>query len=160
MHMKNFLQHRHSPLKICGAVSMILGFILLFSVCTLPSSARNKSDSPVLEISAENEAEELEQDIEFTQKVKDNGLKTVPLLFIGGFLILFSIPMFYLSYDNKTIFLRKRRKRREENENDEELPDYPDDDYDYVLTREKRQELMEERDRQIDEILRKQCADE
>ena len=68
--------------------------------------------------------------------------------------------MFYLSYNNKTIFLRKRRKRREENENDEELPDYPDDDYDYVLTREKRQELMEERDRQIDEIPRKQCADE
>ena len=73
---------------------------------------------------------------------------------------MFSIPMFYLPYDNKLIFLRQRRKRKEENEESEELPDYPEDDYDYILTREKRQELMEERDRQIDEILRKQCADE
>ena len=153
--MNDFLQHRHSPLKICGVVSMILGFILIFSVCTLPSYARKSKNAPVQEITAENEAEELEQDIELTEKVKDTSLKTVPLLFIGGFLIMFSIPMFYLSYDNKTIFLRRRRKRREENEDDEELPDYPDDDYDYILTREKRQELMDERDRQIDEILRK-----
>ena len=82
----------------------------------------------------------------------------VPIIVIGGILMLAGLPCFFAAYSDKGYELRRSTKEDAEEYSrlkDDEF-DYPDDDYDYILDDDVRKRLIKERDKKIKEKLKRQ----
>ena len=88
--------------------------------------------------------EDLQEYAEMQEDMKTrwNNALRIPMVILGGVLILASIPLFYAPYDDKGLKLRWKIKKREKtaDDDDENLKDpefdYPDDDFDFIIRRE------------------------
>ena len=71
----------------------------------------------------------------------------MPYILIGGILIMGGIPMFFVPYTDKGIWLRRKKERKKKEEPVESDPefDYPDDDYDFIIRRETYELLHKEK---------------
>ncbi|MBO5572261.1 MAG: DUF2065 domain-containing protein [Ruminococcus sp.] len=146
--MKNhsFTQFRPSALRIIGLLMMTAGLAIIFSFNLRSSFLTEKKEKPQApseeSITEESNADEsiisdYEENTETARKVSAKGM---PYILIGGILIMGGIPMFFVPYDDKGLYLRskKERKKKEDEEPAETDPefDYPDDDYDFIVRKE------------------------
>ena len=153
--MKNhsYTQFRPSALKIVGLLMIISGIGLIFGFNIknkeLPQKENTEEPVSTMEVSIIDEYQEK------TEHAREVSAAGTPLLTIGGLLILGGIPMFFVPYTDKGIYLRKKKERKKK---EEEVPakdpefDYPDDDYDFIVRRETYELLHKE---QLENIRKK-----
>ena len=153
--MKNHIctQYRPSFLRVMGLLMIVSGLAIIFSF-DMKSKEIAKSDSSE-EVSATSEVSIIDDYCERTEHTREASAASLPFLTIGGILILGGIPMFFVPYTDKGIYLRskkdRRKKKKEEPEKDPEF-DYPDDDYDFIIRRETYELLHKE---QLENIRKK-----
>ena len=169
----NYTRVRISVPQLLGMLLMCAGLIII--VAAGAGAYKNATDSLT-----ENNEKYLAEDIEATlseeeafgndedawadsqEQVKESkgNMSVLPLLMIGGIMILASVPLFYTSYTDKGLWLRLRTKHEYDDslDDDEEYIDdefdYPTDDYEYILDDEIRARLIAERDRKIKEKMK------
>lgn len=136
--MKNhsFTQFRPSALKVVGLLMIISGIALIFGFDLKNKDLAKPVDTEEPASSAEvSIISEYQEKTENARKASAAGM---PFLTIGGILILGGIPVFFVPYTDKGVYLRRKKERKKkdaEPEKDTEF-DYPDDDYDFIVRRE------------------------
>ena len=168
----NYTRIRISVPQFLGIFLMCAGIIII--VAAGAGAYKNATDSLTennekylaedieATLSEEEAFDEEEAVIESHEQVKDSksSMSVMPLLLLGGIMILASVPLFYTSYTDKGLWLRLRTKHEYDDslDDDEEYIDdefdYPTDDYEYILDDEIRARLIAERDRKIKEKLK------
>ncbi|GEM_PF-938376 len=169
----NYTRIRISVPQFLGIFLMCAGIIIIIAAGA--GAYKNATDSLT-----ENNEKYLAEDIEATlseeeafgndedawadsqEQVRDSksSMSVMPLLLLGGIMILASVPLFYTSYTDKGLWLRLRTKHEYDdslNDDEEYIDDefdYPTDDYEYILDDEIRARLIAERDRKIKEKLK------
>lgn len=136
--MKNHscTQYRPSFLRVMGLLMIVSGLAIIFSF-DMKSKEIAKSDSSE-EVSATSEVSIIDDYCERTEHTREASAASLPFLTIGGILILGGIPMFFVPYTDKGIYLRRKKERKKKDEETEKDPefDYPDDDYDFIVRKE------------------------
>ena len=153
--MKNhsFTQFRPSALRIIGLLMMTAGLAIIFSFNLRSSFLTEKKEKPQApsEESTTDESTDGESIIsdyeENTGTARKVSAKGMPYILIGGILIMGGIPMFFVPYTDKGIWLRRKKERKKKEEPVESDPefDYPDDDYDFIIRRETYELLHKEK---------------
>ncbi|MBP7188054.1 MAG: hypothetical protein KBA55_15135 [Ruminococcus sp.] len=141
--MKNhsFTQFRPSALRIIGLLMITAGLAIVFSFNLRSSFLTEKKEKPQApseeSITDESIISDYEENTKTARKVSAKGM---PYILIGGILIMGGIPMFFVPYDDKGLYLRsKKERKKKENEEPAEIDpefDYPDDDYDFIVRKE------------------------
>ena len=167
----NYTKIRVSVTQLLGMLLMCAGLVIIIAAGA--GAYRNASDK----LTDKNE-KYMAEDIEATLSEEDalyeegvlidtqenasesrSSMSVMPLLLLGGIMILASVPLFYTSYNDKGLWLRLRTKHdyedtlADEDDIDDEF-DYPTDDYEYILDDEIRERLIAERDRKIKEKMK------
>jgi hypothetical protein len=134
---KGYWKFRLSFSQIFGIILICTG---LFMIWYFGIETVKKKELPDKSITDEDlqEYAEMQEDM----KTRWNNALRIPMVILGGVLILASIPLFYAPYDDKGLKLRRKIKKREKpaDDDDENLKDpefdYPDDDFDFIIRRE------------------------
>lgn len=134
---KGYWKFRLSFSQIFGIILICTG---LFMIWYFGIETVKKKELPDKSITDEDlqEYAEMQEDM----KTRWNNALRIPMVILGGVLILASIPLFYAPYDDKGLKLRWKIKKREKtaDDDDENLKDpefdYPDDDFDFIIRRE------------------------
>lgn len=134
---KGYWKFRLSFSQIFGIILICAG---LFMIWYFGIETVKKKELPDKSITDEDlqEYAEMQEDM----KTRWNNALRIPMVILGGVLILASIPLFYAPYDDKGLKLRWKIKKREKlaDDDDENLKDpefdYPDDDFDFIIRRE------------------------
>lgn len=143
MKKHSFTQFRPSALRVAGLLMMTAGLVIIFSFNLRNgySSEQNDRQEMSSEVSIISEYEEK------TETAREVSAKGLPYLLLGGILIMGGIPMFFVPYTDKGIWLRRKKERKKKEEPVESDPefDYPDDDYDFIIRRETYELLHKEK---------------
>ena len=134
---KGYWKFRLSFSQIFGIILICTG---LFMIWYFGIETVKKKELPDKSITDEElqEYAEMQEDM----KTRWNNALRIPMVVLGGVLILASIPLFYAPYDDNGLKLRWKIKKREKptDDDDENLKDpefdYPDDDFDFIIRRE------------------------
>lgn len=153
MKKHSLTQFRPSTLRIAGLLMIISGLALIFSFDLKNKELAQTGGSE--ETTSTTEVSIISEYSEKTENAREVSAAGLPFLTIGGILILGGIPMFFVPYTDKGVYLRRKKDRKKK---EEEVPeadpefDYPDDDYDFIIRRETYELLHKE---QLENIRKK-----
>jgi len=142
---------RFSFMQLSGIILIILGITLMTS-----SAIRGKAIKKAVIREYEELCEEEDMDadmlrIEAERQSRIKAADEVHKTIIGGLIVILGAPLFYSPFADWERSFRRSRKsdaERRKKEKDSEF-DYPDDEFDFVLDKEVREQLIRERDENI-----------
>ncbi len=142
---------RFSFMQLSGMILIILGITLMTA-----SAIRGKAIKKAVIREYEELCEEEDMDadmlrIEAERQSRIKAADEVHKTIIGGLIVILGAPLFYSPFADWERSFRRSRKsdaERRKKEKDSEF-DYPDDEFDFVLDKEVREQLIRERDENI-----------
>ncbi|MBR2283176.1 MAG: hypothetical protein IJ874_01990 [Ruminococcus sp.] len=163
----NFPWFRLPAAQVFGVLLIICGFLLMFRFGYYEARKANEysssgySDADIQDSSqdssqtTDSDADEDSMEAYRGVRARTAAILRIPLVVLGGILIIAAVPLFYVPYVDRAPKYRTRYSEEEEEDETDPEFDYPDDDFDYVLDKDVRKRLIKERNRRVTEKMRR-----